>query len=137
MTDFITVEGDITAVDTATGFTTQGSITTPSRQVPAGVSKIKRIVASIVADLAAAGGAVFFLRLGGKGVRNGEQLILLGAAGGQAAQAGSDQAPQVGIPIELDDVDIDVSAGDTITVQAEMAGSDLGTARGPITLVFE
>ena len=36
----------------------------------------------------------------------------------------------------IDNVDIDVSASDTITVAAEMAGEDLGTSRVGVTLVF-
>jgi hypothetical protein len=136
MTRTLTVEGDLTAVDTATTLSTQGSNTSPSLLVPSGVSKIDRILVAVAADLAAAGSASYFIRLGGVAIKNGEQTIVVGAEGGTAVQSGSDQAPSVNQALELEDVDIAVSAQDSIRVQGEMAGTDLGTARMVVTLVF-
>lgn len=136
MSKTLTVEGDITAVDTRTGITTQGSVTAPSLVVPSGMSKITKIVVASAAEGLADGSASFLVRLGGAGVLKGEQVLAVGAAGRIAVQAGSDAAPQVGRLFILDNVDIDVSASDTISIAAEMAGSDLGTARVVVTVVF-
>jgi hypothetical protein len=67
---------------------------------------------------------------------NGEQVITVGAGARIAVQAGSDAAPQHAQMFILEDCQIDVSQSDTLTVSAEMVGSDLGTARVVVTLVF-
>mgnify|MGYP001567435846 CR=1 FL=1 len=136
MSRTFTVEGDLATVDSRTLITTQGSVTAPSSVVPSGTKKIVRIIAAVAAEGLADGSAVFFVRLGGNAVLKGEQVIMLGAAGRIAVQTGSDAAPQIGQLFELNDADIDVSASDTITVSAEIAGSDLGTGRIVITLVY-
>jgi len=133
----ITLEGDITAANTATSLTAQGSITSPSRVTPSGVSRIKKIIVAVAPDMAAAGAAVFFLRIGGDAVRAGEQNIIVGAAGGQLPQTGADPTGIAPFTYELDNVDIAVDPTEVIRVQAEMAGDDLGTARVVVTLIFE
>jgi len=136
MTKTLTVEGDITAVDTATTLSTQGSVTAPSLVVPSGVSKIVKVIVGVSPDMAAAGRASFFIRLGGNAVLGGEQVLAIGAAGGQLPQAGADPSGIPPILTILEDLDIDVSPSETIRVQAEMAGQDLGTTRVVVTLVF-
>ena len=136
MSKTLTVEGDLTAVDTRTLLTTQGSVTAPSLVVPSGMNKIDKILVACAAEGLADGSATFLLRLGGAGVLKGEQVIAVGAAGRIAVQAGSDAAPQVGKLFVIDNVDIDVSPSDTITVAGEMAGQDLGTARMVVTVLF-
>jgi hypothetical protein len=136
MSKTLTVEGDITAVDTRTLITTQGSVTAPSLVVPAGAKKIDKIYVAASAEGLADGSAVFILRLGGGAVMNGEQVIVIAAAGRIAPQAGSDAAPQVGLLFELEDANIDVAQSDSVVISAEMAGQDLGTARVAVTLVF-
>jgi ATP-dependent protease HslVU (ClpYQ) peptidase subunit len=136
MSKTLTVEGDITAVDTRTLITTQGSVTAPSLVVPAGAKKIDKIFVASSSEGLADGSAVFLLRLGGGAVMNGEQVIAIGAAGRIAVQAGSDAAPQVGKLFKLDDAGIDVSQSDSVVISAEMAGTDVGTARVAVTLVF-
>lgn len=136
MSKTLTVEGDITAVDTRTLITTQGSVTAPSLVVPSGMKKIDKILVAVAAEGLADGSAAFLLRLGGNAVLKGEQVLTIGAAGRIAVQAGSDAAPQVGRLYILDNAEIEVSPSDTLTVAAEMAGNDLGTARVVVTLVF-
>lgn len=130
------VEGDVTAVDTSTSLTSQGSVSAPSRRVPKDISLIKDIVVSIVGDHAAAGAAVLALRFGGQAVADGEQVIVVGAAGGQAVQAGSDSAAQVSPPLVLKDIDIKVKEGEQLDVQAEMDGTDIGTVRAVVQVVY-
>lgn len=136
MSRTFTVEGDVNAVDTLTRLSAQGSVSAPSSVVPAGMTKIKSIIVAAGVDNAAAGSVVFFVRLGGNAVLGGEQQIVIAGAGGQAPQAGSDQAPSVMAPVVFDNVDIDVRPTDTIDISAEMAGADVGDSTVAVTLVY-
>ena len=137
MSRTLTVEGDVNAVDTRVLLTAQGSVTAPSLVVPAGMSKIKSIVATFAADnLADDGAVVFLLRLGGNAVLNGESVIVCGGLGGQLPQTGSDVAPSVGYPFVLQDVDIEVRPSDTISIAAEIAGVDPGDTTVAVTLIY-
>jgi len=136
MSRTITVEGDIATVDTLSRLTSQGSVTAPSLVVPAGMTKIKSIIASLGSDQAAAGSAVFFIRLGGNAVLGGEQQIVIGGNGGTLPQAVSDTAPCRMLPFVVEDADIDVRPSDTIDISAEMAGSDVGEATIGVTIVY-
>ena len=137
MSKTFTVEGDITAADTRTLLTTQGSVTAPSSVVPSGVSMIDKIVFACTSEGLADGSQGWFLRLGGNAVKNGEQTIAIGASGRIAVQAGSDAAPQIMRPIVLDDVQIAVSPSDTITVAVEGPGTDTGTGHAVVTLIYK
>lgn len=132
----ITVEGDITAVDTRTALLSQGSQATPSMLVPSQYTKIDKIVVAGAAEGLADGSVSLFIRLGGNAVKGGEQLIPVSSIGRIAVQAGSDAAPQVCPPIILKDLGIEVSPSDTISVWGEMAGTDVGTSRVAVTLLF-
>lgn len=131
-----TVEGDITAADTKTLLTTQGSITAPSPVVPAGVSKIDKIFVACTAEGLANGSQGWFLRIGGNSVQNGEQVICIGASGTIAVQSGSDAAPQLIAATVFDDVDILVTPSDTLSVSVEGPGTDTGTGHAVVTLVY-
>lgn len=132
----ITVEGDITAADTRTALNTQGSVSSPSLIVPAGYTKIIKIIAAAASEGLADGKQVFYLRLGGNAVQGGEQLIPVSAAGRIAVQSGSDAAPQVCPATVIDNLEIPVSGSDTLSIWGEGAGDDTGTARMVATLVF-
>lgn len=132
-----TVEGDIATVDLKTSLTTQGSVTAPSPVVPNGVTKIKSIVWAATSEGLADGKQVWFLRLGGNAVRNGEQVIALGASGRIAVQSGSDAAPQLMAPQILENVNIEVTPSDTLTVTVEGAGDDTGTGHAVVSLIYE
>ena len=136
MSKTITVEGDLATVDSRTLITTQGSVTAPSLVTPAGVSKIDKVLVAGGAEGLAAGSAVFFIRLNGNAVQNGEQVIMVSAGGMITVQAGSDAAPSIAKLFKLENADIKVNSSDSITIAAEMAGSDLGTGHIVITLVF-
>jgi len=136
MTKTLTLEGDITAVDTETDLIAQGSVSAPSRVTPSWASRIDRIIVAVAPDMDAAGSAVFFIRLGGTAVKGGEQTLMIGAAGGQLPQTGADPTGIPTILVELRDLDIEVDPSEVIDVAAEMAGNDLGTVRIAVTLVF-
>lgn len=132
----LTVEGDVTAADTRTALLTQGSISTPSLLVPAGYTKIDKLVLAAASEGLADGKQTFFVRLGGNAVKGGEQLIPIAASGRIAVQAGSDSAPQVCYPRVMENLEIEVSPSDTLSIWAEGAGDDTGTARVSVTVVF-
>lgn len=131
-----TVEGDITAADTKTNLTTQGSVTAPSPVVPSGVKKIVKMIVAATAEGLADGYQSIFVRLGGNAVLNGEQVIMVGSDARIAVQSGSDAAPQVVKAVVFDNLDIDVRASDTIAVSAEGAGTDSGTIHIVVSLVY-
>lgn len=133
----ITVEGDLNTVDSRTLLSAQGSVSAPSLVIPAGMTKIKKVIAAASHDGAADdGAALFFLRLGGNAVLGGEQTIVFGGAGNQSVQSGSDAAPNVMVPFVIDDADIEVRPSDTISIAAEFAGVDIGDTAVVVTLVY-
>jgi len=132
-----TVEGDIASVDTRTLITTQGSVTAPSQVVPAGLTMIDKIAVACSSEGLADGSQTWFLRLGGNAVKNGEQVLTIGASGRIAVQSGSDAAPQVMRPVILEDLQIAVSPSDTITVAVEGSGADTGTGHAVVTLIYK
>lgn len=137
MSRTITVEGDVNAVDTRVLLTGQGSVTAPSLVVPSGMTKIKKLIAAASHDGAADdGAALFFIRLGGSAVLNGEQTIVFGGAGNQTVQAGSDAAPNTMVPFQIADLDIDVRPSDVISIAAEFAGVDIGDTAVVVTLIY-
>lgn len=131
-----TVEGDIGSVDTKTNLTTQGSVTAPSPVVPSGIKKIDKIVFAACSEGLADGKQTWFLRLGGNAVKNGEQVIVMAASGRIAVQAGSDAASQHLQALVLENVDIEVSPSDTISISVEGAGEDTGTGHAVVTLIY-
>ncbi len=136
MSRTFTVEGDITAADTRTALTTQGSVTAPSSVVPAGMKKIDKIILAGTTEGLADGAQLFFVRLGGNAVLGGEQVIVVSASGRIAPQSGSDSAPQLMVAKVIEDADIEVRPSDTISVSAEGSGTDTGTAHIGVTLVY-
>ena len=133
----LTLEGAITAVDTRTILTSQGSVTAPSLVTPANIKKISGIIFAVAAEGLVAASSTYIIRIGGNAIRNGEQVLVIGASGTVLPQAGSDAAPQVSKPTFIGDLDIECGASDTVSVSAEMAGGDNGTARVVGTLIFE
>jgi hypothetical protein len=132
-----TVEGDITAADTRYALTTQGSVTAPSSVTPSTAKTIRRIISAVAGEALADGSQTFIVRLGGNAVKGGEQVLTVGASGRIAVQSGSDAAPQLAYPIILDDLEIEVSPSDTISVTAEGPGTDTGTPHMVVTLIYE
>lgn len=133
----VTVEGDLAAADTLYRLTTQGSVTAPSLVVPAGMTKITSAVLTF-GNLGAAddGMMLFFVRLGGSAILNGESQLIVGGTGNQTVQAGSDAGVVFNGALVLDNLDIAVSPSDTIDISAEGAGVDAGTGYVAVTLVY-
>lgn len=134
MTRTLTVEGTFTsAVDTLGALTTQGSETAPSRQIPAGVSKVTRIMVGLASDAAADAGSAFILRLTGNAFPGGPHVIPIGATGGETTASADQTANQL---FAILDVDIDVKPGNVATISVEYGGVDVGSPEIGITLYF-
>lgn len=136
MSSTLSLEGVVTANNTRTELTAQGSVATPSTVVPAGFTKIDKVYASAAANFAAAGSASILVRIGGNAVKAGEQTLVIGGAGGPLPQLGSDTNGSRTWLFRLENADIPISASDTISVFGEMMGSDLGEITVGVTLVF-
>lgn len=136
MSKTFTVEGDVASADTRTALTTQGSVTAPSSVVPAGATKIDKIIVAGTSEGLADGAQSLIVRLGGNAVLGGEQVITVSAMGRIAPQSGSDSAPQLMTAWVLEDADIEVRASDTISISAEGPGTDTGTIHIGVTVVY-
>jgi len=91
-------------------------------------------------DFLGLGNAVFFIRLGGGGIKNGEQQLIVGSGGGQIVTT----AQSAIIPfvfgrnsIGEGDVDIECLGGGELILQAEMAETDIGSVGIGVTIEFE
>lgn len=137
MSKTLTLRASVDAPDTRTVLTSGGDEAAPSLVVPKGATMIKTIVAAASHDGGADdGSAVWFLRLGGNAIKNGEQTIVIGSSGNQTVQLGADAAPNVMSPFILRDADIEVQESDTISVAAEYGGVDIGDGEVMVTLIF-
>lgn len=132
----MTVEGDIATVNARAALLTQGSVANPSLIVPAGYTKIDKIFVAAASEGLADGAQSWFIRIGGNAVQGGEMLLPVAVSGRIAPQAGSDSAPQVCPVVVLENLDIEVTPSDTISLWAEGAGDDTGTGRAVVTLLF-
>lgn len=121
------VEGELTTEDTAVTLTTEGSVTAADRKVPAGAKEISELAVSFAGSFDAADGCVFYVRLGGRGIKGGDQIIVVAAGGGVAVQSGADPTANGGI-FHIDDVGIGANPGSDITFKAEMVAGDIGDA---------
>lgn len=132
----VTVEGDITAVDTLTRLTTQGSVTAPSRLTPPDATMIKRVIYSVASDAAADGEVNYLLRLSGDAIKGGEQTFILAAESYIDVQSGSDSAHGSMVPIVLDNLDLEITPNETLDISVEMAGVDVGSATAVVSVQF-
>ena len=132
----ITVEADLTAVDTLVRLTAQGSVTSPSRLTPPDAKMLKRILFAVASDCAADGEANYILRLGGDAMKGGEQAIIVGAESFvDVATAGDGINNDMVVQI-LNNLDLEVVGNETLDISAEMAGVDVGSATIVVTAIF-
>lgn len=133
----VTVEGDLTAVDTLVRLTAQGSVTAPSRLTPPDAKILKRIFYSVSSDAAADGEASYILRLGGDAIKGGEQTIIIGAESWIDVATGGD-GMGVDMPVQmLDNLDLEITPNETLDIMAEMAGVDVGSSTVVATAIFQ
>ena len=129
---FRTREGSITAVDTRTALTTQGSDTAPGPLlVPSGMKYIVGVLVSHVASQTVATGYSALLRLEGAGLLKGPECLAVGAGGNAVATGGNVAVRPKFLPISLE-----VEEGNEIQLFGEMCGTDVGSLEMAATLVF-
>src|SRR3990167_3753730 len=132
----ITVEGDMTAVDTLVRLTAQGSVTAPSRLTPPDATMLKRVFFAVSSDCAADGEVNYVLRLGGDAIKGGEQTFIIAAESFvDVATAGDGINHDIVVQI-LEDLDLEISPNETLDISAEMAGVDVGSATIVVTAIF-
>lgn len=133
----ITVEGDLTAVDTVVALTSQGSVASPSRVTPADTTVLNKLIVAVASDGAADGEVNYLVRVSGDAVQGGEATFIVAAEGYIDVQAGADPDLVTMKPLILDNLDIPVNGSETIDFDAEMIGVDVGSATIAVTGVFE
>ena len=132
----ITVEGDLTAVDTLVRLTAQGSVTAPSRLTPPDGKVLKRVLFAVASDCAADGEVNYILRLGGDAIKGGEQTFIIGAESFIDVATSGDGINNDMPVMMLDNLDLEVTPNETLDISAEMAGVDVGSATVVVTAIF-
>ena len=132
----VTVEGDITGVDTLTRLTTQGSVAAPSRLTPPDAAMLKRVFYAVASDNAADGEVTYILRLGGDAIRGGEQTFVIGSEGWIDVASGGDGDNKGMVAQILNNLDLEITPNETLDISVEMAGVDIGTATIVVTAIF-
>lgn len=133
----VTVEGDLTAVDTLVRLTAQGSVTAPSRLTPPDAKMLKRVIYAVHSDGAADGEVNYLLRLGGDAMKGGEQTLIVAAESWiDVATGGDGNGPGMNAQI-FDNLDLEISPNETLDISAEMVGVDVGSATIVVTAVFQ
>lgn len=125
-------EGSITAVDTKTQLTTLGSETAPGPLLVPGAGKfLEAVRVAFANDMAVAADGSYILRLEGPGLKDGQAVVTVGAAGVAVATGGHGSTKAITIPMGLE-----VVPNQEILVFAENAGEDLGTSDVLAELIF-
>jgi hypothetical protein len=132
----VTVEGDLTAVDTVVRLTSQGSVTSPSRLVPPTATMLKRLIVAVGSDAAADGEVNYLVRIGGDAIKGGEQTFIVAGESYIDVQSGSDAQHGAMQALILDEVDLDVTPNETLDISAEMVGVDVGSATIVVSAQF-
>jgi hypothetical protein len=128
-----TREGTVSAVDSRTQLSTEGSNSTPGPLlVPQGATKIVGIIAAQCFNMGAATGYSALVRLEGPGLKGGPECIGIGAGGVPVATGGNGVVPATMIPFE-----VEVIPAQEILIFGEMCGTDVGSSEFVVTVVFE
>ena len=131
-----TFSADVDAADTVVDLTaSQGSNANPNAEVPAGVEVLRWIKVTWGNDEAGDGAAVLLIRLRGDWLTPNPQVIYAIANGGIVGAADAEMGVSHGA-FFLDDMNLEVTPGTLIEIDAEMAGSDRGSGTAGITLGF-
>jgi hypothetical protein len=127
-----TREGTVSASDTRTALTTEGSNSAPGPLlVPSGASKLVGLIVAQNFNMAAATGYTALVRLEGNGLPEGPECIVAGVGGVPVATGGNGVNPGTFFPL-----DVPVTVANEILVFGEMAGTDVGSSEFVVTLVF-
>lgn len=125
-------EGPITAIDTKTQLTTEGSNTAPGSELVPGAAKFLHSVrVSFANDMATAADGAYLGRLEGPGLARGPVVLTAGAAGCAVATGGHGASKAVEIPLGLE-----VIPNQEILYFGENVGEDLGSSELAIECIF-
>ena len=76
------------------------------------------------------------LRLSGDAIKGGEQTFFFAGHTSQTVQSGSDAGPYLMPPFVLEDLDIEVTASETLDIAVEHVGIDVGDTTNVVTVMF-
>lgn len=125
-------EGPITAIDTKSQLTTEGSNTAPGSELVPGAAKFLHSVrVSFANDMATAADGAYLGRLEGPGLARGPVVVAIGAAGASVATGGKGCSYPIEIPLG-----VEVVPNQEILFFAENVGEDLGSSEVAIEVTF-
>ena len=129
---------DIDTVDAIVDATGDlGSDGKPGTKVPDNVKILRWIQVNAGWDDAADGSSIFFVRLRGDWIKSNQpHTIMCLGRGSIAGISGSDEGVNRTPPFLLDDMNLEVGAGSTISLDFENAGDDPGSGVAGISLGF-
>lgn len=133
MAEYRTVEGEPGAVNVLTELTTfAGEAAAGPIKVPADKRRLAEmwVASAVSADTAGENGALV-LRLTGKGMKNGQEDFIIGAAATGVTSTGTFHNPPIILP-----VDLEVVPNEHITVQIAVTNADVLLGTTGITLAF-
>ena len=125
--------GAIANDDVMTELSSDGSDGTSAAQiqVPDSAVAIKHLISGIASDSSVTGEIAAYCRLSG-GTQDGDQDFAMNGAGGTLATS----AP-MGLPADIDEVDLAVKPSKNLVIHAGFTGSDIGSASAGVCVGFQ
>jgi len=134
--DYITREGEATAIDTYGELTTVGSETAPGvPKVPPKADKLLGVIVAAETTHAAAGVASGNIKLSGGGLPRGEETISIGSIATRVATGRNSYMPPKFIRLGKDGVQ--VTGLQDIHIEAQFVNEDVGAMSFGVSLVFK
>lgn len=134
--EYITREGEATAIDTYGELTTVGSETAPGvPKVPAKADKLLGVIVAAETTHAAAGVASGNIKLSGGGLPRGEETIAIGTIATRVATGRNSYMPPKFIRLGKDGVQ--VTGLQDIHIEAQFVNEDVGAMSFGVSLVFK
>lgn len=134
--DYITREGEATAIDTYGELTTAGSETAPGTpKVPPRADRLLGIIVAAETTHAAAGIASGNVKLSGAGLPKGEETMSVGSIVTRVATGRNSYMPPKFIRLGKDGVQ--VAGNQDIHIEAQFVNEDVGAMSFGVSLVFK
>ena len=131
--DYITREGEATAIDVYGELTTLGSDGSPGvPSVPPKATELLEMLVAVVTNGVAAGVANAIIRLQGAGLKNGTETF---AVGGNSSRITN--GINVYMPVKKIPIGVQVVPNQNIHIHAQFMNEDVGQMSFGVTLVFK
>ena len=131
--DYITREGQATAIDVYGELTTLGSDASPGvPSVPPKATELMEMLVAVVTNVGAAGLANAIIRLQGAGLKNGTETY---AVGGNSSRIGT--GGLVYMPVKKIPIGVQVVPNQNIHIHGQFMNEDVGQMSFGVSLVFK